>query len=525
MAYSQPPSYIPDEPDHAARPYDAPEPAHPQLPQPSTYRRARPRRSILDELLPIPRHDAGRPGTSVDALARATRRSAALGVVLVFLAAVVFLAATQRTHAHGSTGLSGIWTGHAEVMDVGGPSSPDGTQAESESLASEEAGEGIAAQDFDKYKYLHVVGASHTDIETEGKRVILIGDVHGSYQPLLRLMDAVRYDATNDTLIHVGDLVAKGDMTPQVLAYMREGNVLGVRGNHDQPVVQWRSWMEWGGGADWRDWVDGLPRDETAARSVLKKQGKLYPQKWKWQGEHWKIARNLLDGDYDYLVGLPLTLHLPSLHSIVVHAGLLPFDPSAPPSDARQPLVVASEQAAGKAPSGRTGEELSILAIPPNRDAWNLVNMRGLYEAGRHKGEVTKAGSKGTPWSNVWNREMMRCAGDGSWWADGMGELGTEKEDHEDAAIEGEEDAEVDETRSGKDHDLQCSPVTVIYGHAAGRGLDIKQFSKGIDTGCVYGRQLTALVLGDTTGLAGEPVRVDAHEGMLVSVECTKGGG
>lgn len=77
----------------------------------------------------------------------------------------------------------------------------------------------------------------------------------------------------------------------------------------------------------------------------------------------------------------------------------------------------------------------------------------------------------------------------------------------------------------------------------AGRGLDIKPFSKGIDTGCVvsgtfshgslggcplirsqYGRQLTALVLGDIRKLKGRPVRVGDHQGMLVSVDCQKGG-
>ncbi|ERF75999.1 hypothetical protein EPUS_08253 [Endocarpon pusillum Z07020] len=37
--------------------------------------------------------------------------------------------------------------------------------------------------------------------------------------------------------------------------------------------------------------------------------------------------------------------------------------------------------------------------------------------------------------------------------------------------------------------------TTVIYGHDAPRGLQLKQYSKGIDTGCVKGGKLTALVL------------------------------
>jgi hypothetical protein len=83
---------------------------------------------------------------------------------------------------------------------------------------------------------------------------------------------------------------------------------------------------------------------------------------------------------------------------------------------------------------------------------------------------------------------------------------------------------------------------------AAGRGLDIKQFSKGLDSGCVYGHRMTALVLGDLTGLGvdsdsnfnqtqpetedaiteqglgkkGRKVRVGNQKGMLVDVGCPK---
>jgi hypothetical protein len=39
-----------------------------------------------------------------------------------------------------------------------------------------------------------------------------------------------------------------------------------------------------------------------------------------------------------------------------------------------------------------------------------------------------------------------------------------------------------------------------------------------------YGRQLSALVIGDISGLKGESVRVGDAQGILVSVECGKGG-
>lgn len=39
--------------------------------------------------------------------------------------------------------------------------------------------------------------------------------------------------------------------------------------------------------------------------------------------------------------------------------------------------------------------------------------------------------------------------------------------------------------------------TTVVYGHDANRGLQIDTYTKGLDSGCVYGRQLSAWVVSD----------------------------
>ena len=52
--------------------------------------------------------------------------------------------------------------------------------------------------------------------------------------------------------------------------------------------------------------------------------------------------------------------------------------------------------------------------------------------------------------------------------------------------------------------------TTVIYGHDAKKGLQLKQYSKGIDTGCVKGGKLTVLILSD--GGAMQTVQVTCKD-------------
>jgi len=78
---------------------------------------------------------------------------------------------------------------------------------------------------------------------------------------------------------------------------------------------------------------------------------------------------------------------------------------------------------------------------------------------------------------------------------------------------------------------LPCYPATVIYGHAASRGLDVKRWSVGLDTGCAYDRRLSSLVLQSQRPRKSEnEVDIEARkkivipfgdgEGRVIDISC-----
>ncbi|KAJ9105804.1 hypothetical protein QFC19_003372 [Naganishia cerealis] len=420
--------------------------------------------------------------------------------------------------------------------------------------------QGLTPPDWSRYTFLRTLPPSSLELDKPETRLIFIGDIHGSFRPLKKLMKKLSFDPSHDKLIHVGDVIAKGPEPHAVLDYLRKNRVKGVRGNHDEKVIEWGSWMRWAGKGyrsgstvrsndddeEWKSFIDDLddqfPPDldseelSDTQREQLEKtlaaKAKSFPKSWSWRSEHWKIARGLSKENYQYLVDLPLTLHLPSVHSIVVHAGLLARDPTKKATSKDQPYAAAI--ASGVTDTAQPGSltraqaEVALLrTIPQNRDPYTLLNIRSVLK----DGETTKNANKGTPWSDIWQEEMSTCTGPGSGLVDDA--QGSVADDEDIDRIEDEEKRSVKGRKKGKELPKKdCSPVTVIYGHAAGRGLDIKQYSKGLDSGCVlfipkYGRQLTALILsGDikaTRKIKGaKSVQVGTREGVLVDIECEK---
>lgn len=447
--------------------------------------------SAWDDVLPI----ASSSSSTRRGLDRTTawRRSASFVVVVLFVISIFGMSLTSPSSlAPSSSSGQGSWTND--------PVAP---------LANATDGEaGLKKPDYAKYRTLETLSASQLSLGKKGHRLILVGDIHGSILPLEALLSKLSYHPSHDTLVHVGDLVAKGPKPLEVLALMRQYGVRGVRGNHDQPVIDWRSWMndvfknrERSDADDDEGRLDDLMDDWTEERA--RKVG--FPKSWKWAGEHWKIAKSMPLADYEYLVSLPLKLHrawlllppssvsgaddiywsraVPSLHAVIAHAGLV----ASPPSGSSKS---ASSTAAPKwkSPSlSRTKAELALMSsLKPNNDAWTLINMRSIMP----DGTITKdgrppsrsltttrtleltlgraAGNKGTPWTESWNAEMASCTGPGSSSASAATseDAPEERDNGEGDATTSTADKRKKKKGKGKHRPIKpspCSPISVIY--------------------------------------------------------------
>ena len=249
-------------------------------------------------------------------------------------------------------------------------------------------------------------------------RVIFIGDVHGSYQPLQRLLRRVEYDPNEDWVVFTGDMVTRGPDSLKVLRWMKKNEAGCVRGNHDDLVVRWRVFLD--GDApftndndeDDEDDVELVQVNQMYDDGVRRMIRRKVPRELRDRKQHRKLAETLPRSLMRYLARCPLILNLPLIH--VVHAGFLPWYP---------------------------------LAEQPTE---SLLNLRTILSDGT---PIRAHHPPGRAWTHVWRdfQRQLRRQGDSGW--------------------------------------------RVVYGHDAGRGVNVDAWVAGLDGGCVRGGKLAALVV------------------------------
>ncbi len=69
-------------------------------------------------------------------------------------------------------------------------------------------------------------------------RDFVVGDIHGEFTLLRRLMSLVGFDEKTDRLFSVGDLVDRGPESPMVVRWLQRPWFIPVRGNHDHWCIE-----------------------------------------------------------------------------------------------------------------------------------------------------------------------------------------------------------------------------------------------------------------------------------------------
>ena len=133
-----------------------------------------------------------------------------------------------------------------------------------------------------------------SEAELAGRRLLVVGDVHGCYEELVELLDMCGARDNSVCIAFVGDLCNKGPKSSHVVRLARELGAYCVRGNHDE--VSLRAWQ------NYQERVEPL-----------------YPD-FQWLTE-------LSKEDIEWLHELPYSISFPSLQVLIVHAGLVPGVP------------------------------------------------------------------------------------------------------------------------------------------------------------------------------------------------------
>lgn len=253
-----------------------------------------------------------------------------------------------------------------------------------------------------------------------------IGDVHGCFKTLQKLLQKIRFDPRHDHLWLVGDLVNRGPRSLAVLRWAVEqgDRVIVVLGNHDLHLLARAAGVAAPKRRDSLDDVLGAPdRDDLLG---------------------WLRSRPLLHRDGGYTL---------------VHAGLFPeWTP-------RQAVELARETEAALQDGAAPGLLASLERKADER-----------WDEGLEDGQRTRVALAGFARLRTLQPDGRMCAS-----------FSGPPKDAPDGCRPW---FEVPERRSREE--------TVLFGHWAALGLWLDDGVAGLDSGCAWGRELTALRLDDS---------------------------
>lgn len=385
------------------------------------------------------------------------------------------------------------------------------------------------------------------------KRLVIVGDVHGQKSSLQELLDKIHFDKAQDHLVLVGDLINKGPDSAGVVDLAIELGAHAVRGNHEDRVLFAHAAMNKDPEAqksaadtvDLETKVYEKGQEEQQGEKDQEKDPKAAKEEYlahealidRGDKPEVQTARSLSKAHIEWLSQLPLILRVGRIPSgrdrppafenlVVVHAGLVPNvsladqDPRAVMS--MRSLVYPIDELRRKAVRRFLEDKASqrnrgsVAAAQIDEDQIDEFVQKIMEAEGLsfdHEGgdvAVPTDGRDGTMWWKDWNRFQERlakttAAAEPEPEAEAPAAPAPVADDGKPAAA-----AEAAHKKDKKDKkrrqqtavEKELSGMTIVYGHDAKSGLKVpdtygngKGYTFGLDSGCVYGRKLSALVI------------------------------
>lgn len=74
-------------------------------------------------------------------------------------------------------------------------------------------------------------------------RHLIVGDIHGLYSALLKLLDQANYDPASDIVYTVGDMIDRGPRSVDVVEFFRGERRYAIKGNHELMMLNPDEWL------------------------------------------------------------------------------------------------------------------------------------------------------------------------------------------------------------------------------------------------------------------------------------------
>ncbi|KAJ5746285.1 hypothetical protein N7520_011467 [Penicillium odoratum] len=281
-------------------------------------------------------------------------------------------------------------------------------------------------------------------------RLVIVGDVHGMRKSLEALLDKVGFNKNKgDYLILVGDLVNKGSDSPGVVDLAIKLGASAVRGNHENAVLNAAAAI-------------------NAPKEIL--QGDLTGSLAVPENQEADLSGGTVRDPEISNKSLSTTIGMTVKPSPATHSTALALSKHQLDWLAALPLILRVKLPPGLSPS--LGDTLVVAhaglvpGIPlEEQNPHAVMHVRSLVRKSDEDGFMPAEVSGEESWVGEWDR-----------WQDKL-----------------------------------ASKTTVVFGHDAKRRLQLGKYAIGLDSGCLYGNQLSAVVIAVVDGQI---------ERQIVQVEC-----